>query len=102
MLLATFLVPFVVLAVEAAAGPTVIRNSGSPISLPISRHIIHRNEIIPSREPSKNFVKEVEQRSSSTPNLVVNNTGLAYVINVGIGDPPTSCEYGQFPNGMVS
>ena len=97
MLLATFLVPYVVLATKAVAGPTVIRNSISRISFPISRHFVHRNETGPFQELSKNSVNEVERRSSSTPKLVCNDTGLAYAISIGVGDPPTFCEYCQLP-----
>lgn len=107
MLLVTFLVPFVVLAAGVVAGPTVVRDSARPrISLPISRHVNHHNGkldlIQRDRKHSKNSVKDGQRRSSSTPNLTVNDTGIVYVTSVGVGDPATSCEYSHLPPGIVS
>ena len=105
MLLVAFLVPFVVLATRVVAGPTVIRDSSSRISFPISRDINPNGKldlIQRDREHLKNSVKDGQRRSSSTPNLIVNDTGMVYVTGVGIGDPATSCESSQLPPGMVS
>jgi hypothetical protein len=105
MLLVTFLVSFVVLATRVVAGPTVIRDSDSRISLSISRHINPNGKldlIQRDRKHSKNSVKDRQRRSSSTPNLTVSDTGTVYVTSVGIGEPATSCESSQLPPGIVS
>lgn len=105
MLLVTFLVPFVVLATSVVAGPTVIRDSGSRISLSISRHIDLNGEldlIQRYKKHSKNFPKDVQRRGSSTPSLTVNDTGTLYVTSAGVGEPATSCELYQLPPGIVS
>jgi hypothetical protein len=105
MLLVTFLVPFVVLSTKVVAGPTVIRDSGSRISFPISRNInpnVKLDLIQRDRKHLKNSVMDGQRRSSSTPNLIVNDTGTVYVTSVGIGEPATSCESSQLPPSIVS
>ena len=104
MLLVTVLVPFVLLATRVVAGPTVVRDSLT--SLPLSRHI-NRNgrlDLIQKyREKSRNSVKDGQRRSSSTPDLTVDDTGFLYVTGVGVGDPlaPTYCEFCQLPPGIL-
>ena len=106
MLSVTFLVPFVVLATRVVAGPTVIRDSGSRISLSISRRHIDLNGeldlIQRDKKHSKNSPKGVHRRGSSTTSLTVNDTGTLYVTSVGVGEPATSCESYQLPPGIVS
>jgi hypothetical protein len=97
MLLVHFLVPLVVLATRVAAGPTIIRHSDPSrrISFPISRQINGDSKldlIQRDRKHPRKSVKDGLRRSSSTPNLIVNDTSTLYVIGVGIGTPLTSCE----------
>ena len=103
MLLVTVLVPFVLLATRVVAGPTVIRDSLTLLS--ISRHI-NRNgrlDLIQKyREKSRNSVKDGHWRSSSTPDLTVDDAGFLYVTGVGVGDPPIYCEFCQLPPGIIS
>ena len=106
MLLVTFLVPFVVLAARVVASPTVIRDSGSRFSLPISRHISHNGLDLDlfqrDRKYSKYSVRGSQRRSSSTPTLIVNDTAEVYGTSVGVGEPATSCESSQLPPGIVT
>ena len=105
MLLVIFLVPFVVLAARVVASPTVVRDSGSRISLPISRNINHNGKldlIQRDRKHSKNSVKDGQRRSFSIPNLTVNDTGIVYGTSVGVGEPATSCESSPLSPGIVS
>ena len=105
MLLVTFLVPFVVLAARVMASPTVVRDSGSRILLPISRHINHNGKLDlfqRDRKQSKNSVKDGQRRSSLGLDLTVNDSVIVYVTSVGVGEPATSCESSQLPPGIVT
>lgn len=90
MLLVTFMVHFVVLAARVVANPTVIHDSGSRISLPISRHISRNGKLDLIQRDRKHSKSSVKDGQRQTPNLTVNDTGVVYVTNVGVGNPATS------------
>jgi hypothetical protein len=102
MLLVAILVPFVVLTTRVVAGPTVIRDPNSRISLSFSRHIESNGNLDlfqRDKKHRKNLVQDYQRRGSSTPDITVNDTAFIYLISVGIGEPPNSCESYQLPHG---
>ena len=102
MLVAALLVPLVVLVTRVVAGPTTGRDSGSRLSLSISRQINDASKRDIIQRDRKHRKKDGQQDSSSTPVLNVSDTGIVYVVNVGVGEPPAFCESCQLPPGMVS
>lgn len=105
MLLVVFLAPLVVLAARVVASQAVSRDPHHRVSFPISRHLNGKpkpDRIQRDRKHSTKFVKDGQRRSSSTPNLVVSDTSRVYVIDVGIGEPSTTCESFQLPPNMAS
>ena len=95
MVLVTFLAPLVVLAARAVASPSVSRDSYHPISFPISRRINGNGEL-------DHIQKGGQRRSSSNPNLIVNDTGVVYVIDVGVGESNNICASCRLPREVVS
>jgi hypothetical protein len=93
------LVPFVVLATSVAADPTVIRDSPPLISLPMVRKIPPIGSVNLTQRDRKRFenlVKGVQKRDSSTSpgvtNVDLNDLLFIYLIDIGVGNPPTNCE----------
>jgi hypothetical protein len=116
MLLVSAFAPFVVLVTAVAADPKAIRDS--PLSLSFTKHW-HTNDdgtfhpIKSDRKRFKNLMKGGQKCSSSNlettqanseaaPEVALNNTGVAYLAKVGVGNPPTYCEACQCLPGIVS
>ena len=101
ILLATLLAPFVELAARVAADPNTSLNSR--VRLPIKKHI-HADQpgsFKPAQRDlmrSRSLVRGVQQRDSSTsmrPSTVDLTFGY-YSLSMGVGDPPTFCEFCPF------
>ena len=101
MLLVTALVSFVVLAARVAANPS--NHHPHSHSLSIAKHIdpnakynlVQRDRrrfthLMSKANPVNSSSLVVED--SETAELPLINTGLCYVANVGIGEPPTLCK----------
>jgi hypothetical protein len=105
MLLVTFFVPFVALATRIVAGPAVIRNSpdsNTSFKLPISRYFNRNGKLDLIQRGSNHWKNAVNDGHSSTPGLIINDSGMVYGTSVGVGSPPTSCESSQPPPDIVS
>jgi hypothetical protein len=101
MLLVAALAPFVVLATSVAANPKATRNPH--ISLSITKHVNgNGTSSLPLRDQkrSMNLVKDCRQ--SEITDVPLNDSAIAYSVNIDVGDPPTNCEFCQFMSGIVS
>ncbi|KAH9008779.1 aspartic peptidase A1 [Lactarius hengduanensis] len=91
MLLTAPLAAFLLLVVSVAADPIVVRKS--PVSLPIARHlnITGAHDLIRKDQArARNmFAASKVKRSGSPVSVSLTNDGVVYVVNVGIGSPPT-------------
>jgi hypothetical protein len=99
MLLVASLAPFFLLATYVAAKPVVTRNYPSGVPLPITRHLNFNgtlNLVQKDQARVANFANQFGLSTSSTPNLPLNDDGVIYATTIGVGDPPTSCEFVDF------
>ena len=105
MLLVVLLVPFVLLAACIAANPAIIRNYPTGVSLPITKRVDANGILsIVQRDQARvaNFATQFDASNSDTaPSVPLDYYGVAYVANIGVGDPPTSCESRQFLPGSL-
>lgn len=98
MLLLASLAPFVLLATDAAANPVVARGSPTGISLPMTKRVnVNTSTLnVIQRDQARlaNFASRSDDSTSAatTPNVPLSDYGDSYVINIGIGVPPTLCE----------
>ncbi len=83
------------LVVSVAADPVVVRRA--PVSLPFARrlNITGAHDLIRKDQTrARNmFAASKAKRSGSPVNVGITNVGVIYVASVGIGSPPTSCEW---------
>ncbi|KAH9036489.1 acid protease [Lactarius pseudohatsudake] len=91
MLLTAPLAAILLLVVSVAADPIVVRKS--PVSLLIARHlnITGAHDLIRKDQArARNmFAASKVKRSGSPVSVSLTNDGVVYVVNVGIGSPPT-------------
>jgi hypothetical protein len=101
MLLVAVLAPFVVLATRVAADPNVTPNS--PVSLPFAKNFNLDGKYSPIQRAQRrwrNLVKDCRQ--SEITDVPLNDSIIGYSANIGVGSPPTYCEFCQYLPGMVS
>jgi hypothetical protein len=104
MLLVVLLVPFVLLAACIAANPAIIRDSPTGVSLPITKRVDANGILnVVQRDQARvaNFATQFGASTSDTVSLSLDDYGVAYVADIGIGNPPTSCESCQFLPGSL-
>jgi hypothetical protein len=100
MLLVAALAPFVVLATRVIAHPNALRDS--LISLPITKHINSNGTSSPVLRDRKRWAKLAKDDQQSTLEISLNHTAFSYVVNIGVGDPPTYCKSCEFLPALVS
>jgi hypothetical protein len=105
MLLIVFLVPFVLLAACIAANPAIIRDTQTGFSLPITKRVSDSgifNVVQKDQARVANFATQFDASTSvMIPSLPLDDYGMAYIANIGIGSPPTNCESCQFLPGSL-
>jgi cathepsin E len=98
------LVTIVLLALSAAATPLVqVRHS--PITLPLSRrvnttsvhnllrHDVRRAKLLKARAEAHHRGESLRPDAASVVNQPLDNQAVSYIASVGVGSPPTLCEF---------
>ena len=93
------LTAFLLLVVNVAANPIVVRNA--PVTLPFARrlNITGAHDLVAkdqARAKNLHSIGNAKQSGTLSPDAIVSvgvtNVATVYEASVGVGSPPTSCE----------